>query len=104
MPLNVVARRIARRPLIVMFRRVCDRIAVMLVSRKCQRTPGVSIRKSRKAHDGRGRSTAGREEHFSERWIREVDQGWIGVDQGGSGVNQSHVIVSNLRETLINIE
>ena len=104
MPLNVVARRIARRPLIVMFRRDCDRLAVMLASRKCQTTPGVSIRKPRKAHDGRGRSIASREEHFSERWIRGVDQGWIGVDQGGSGVDQSHVIVSNLRETLINVE
>ena len=104
MPLNAVARRIARRPLMVMFRRVCDRLAVMLASRKCQRTPGVSIRKPRKAHDGRGRSIASREEHFSERWIRGVDQGWIRVDWGGSGVDQSHVVVSNLRETLINIE
>ena len=32
MPLNVVARRIARRPLIVMFRRDFDRLAVMLAS------------------------------------------------------------------------
>ena len=32
MPLHVVARRIARRPLIVMFRRDCDRLAVMLAS------------------------------------------------------------------------
>ena len=43
---------------------------------------GVSIRKPRKAYDGPGRSIAGREEHFSERWIRGVDQGWIRVDQG----------------------
>ena len=104
MPLNVVARRIARRPLIVMFRRVCDRLAVMLASRKCQRTPGVSIRKPRKAHDGRGRSISNREEHCSERWIRGVDQGWIRVDQGGSGVDQSQFIVSSLRETLIIME
>ena len=102
-PLNVVARRIARRPLIVMFRRDCDRLAVMLASRKCQRTPGVSIRKPRKAHDGRGRSIASREEHFSERWIRGVDQGWIRVDQGGSGVYRGHILVPSLRETLKNV-
>ena len=65
---------------------------------------GVSIRKPRKAYDGPGRSIAGREEHFSERWIRGVDQGWIRVDQGGSGVDQSHFIVSSLRETLIIME
>ena len=67
-----------------------------MTNRKCQRTLGVSIRKSRKAYDGPGRSIAGREEHFSERWIRGVDQGWIRVDQGGSGVD--HPLRSRPRE------
>ena len=39
----------------------------------------------------------------SERWIRGVDQGWIGVDRGGSGVDHGHILLPSLRETLGNV-
>ena len=32
-----------------------------------------------------------------------MDQGWIRVDQGGSGVYRGHILVPSLRETLKNV-
>ena len=32
-----------------------------------------------------------------------MDQGWIGVDRGGSGVDHGHILLPSLRETLGNV-